>query len=76
MSCVWLACCILPAKNFNFEYYTQTVQPNSFIPAMLIGTIDFYHFILLSLTLTLDGGHKIDAKQNLLCNEDDCEEVL
>ena len=32
------------------------------------GTIDFYHFILLSLTLTLAGGHKISAKQNLLAS--------
>ena len=30
----------------------QAIQPNSFIPAMRLGTIDFYHFIPLSLTLT------------------------
>ena len=36
-----------------------------FIPAMLrsIGTIDFYHVIPLSLSLP--GGHKVRAKQNL-----------
>ena len=33
----------------------QSFQPIFFIPAMLIGTIDFYHFLLLSLTLTLCG---------------------
>ena len=32
---------------------------------MLIGTIDFYHFILLSLTITLTWDHKVSAKQNL-----------
>ena len=37
-------------------------------PARLIGTIDFYHFIPLSLTLTLPGGHKVSAKQNLLAS--------
>ena len=31
---------------------------------MLIGTS--YHFVPLSLTLTLLGGHKVSAKQNLL----------
>ena len=37
-----------------------------FIAAMLIGTIDFYHFVPLSLILILPGGHKVNAKQNLL----------
>ena len=53
-------------KNFNVGHYTQTVQSNIFIPAMLIGTIDFYHFLQFSLTLTLPGGRKVSAKQNLL----------
>ena len=35
---------------------------------MLIGTIDFYHFVPLSLTLTLPGGDKVSAKQNLLAS--------
>ena len=57
---------VLRGKNFNAGYYTQTVQPNcSYLP---IGTIDFYHFILLLLTLTLPGGHKDSAKQNLLAS--------
>ena len=37
-------------------------QPNDFQPAMIIGTIDLYYFIPLSLTLTLARGHKISAK--------------
>ena len=32
---------------------------------MLIGTIDFFHFIPVSLTLALARGHKVSAKQNL-----------
>ena len=39
---------ILHGKNFNIGYYMQKFQPNIFIPAMLIGTIDFYYFIPLS----------------------------
>ena len=35
---------------------------------MLIGTIDFYHFIPLWLTLTFAGGHKVSAKQNAFLN--------
>ena len=38
--------CVLHGKNFNVGYCTQTVQPNSFIPAMLKGTVDLYHSIL------------------------------
>ena len=59
----WLA--VILGKNSD-EHYTQTVPPNSFIPAILIGTIDFYHFIPLSLTLTLPRGHTISAMQNLM----------
>ena len=59
MSCVRPASQLTPSflrgKNFDMGYYTQTVQSNFFIPAMLVGTIDFYHCIPLSLTLTLPG---------------------
>ena len=57
---------VLRDKNFNFGHYTQTFQPNCVMPVMLIGAIDFYHFILLSLTLVFPGGHKVSAKQNIL----------
>ena len=43
----------------------QTVHPDFVIPAMLIGTFDFYYFIPLSLTLTLYEGRKVSTKQNL-----------
>ena len=39
-----------------------------FILAMHIGTIDFYHFIPLSLTLTLPEGHKVSVEQNFLAS--------
>ena len=45
----------LVAKTFNIGHCTLTVQPIVFIPALFIGVIDFYHFMLLSLTLTCPG---------------------
>ena len=57
---------VLCGKNFNVGHYAQFFQPNVFIPAMLIDTIDFCHPIPLSLTLTMAGGHKVIAKQSLL----------
>ena len=68
--CVTIRVCpsILCGRKFNIGHYTQTLQPNLFIPAMLIGTIDFYQFILFSLTLALPGGHMVSAKQNLLAS--------
>ena len=35
---------------------------------MLIGTVDFFYFIPLSLTLILPGGHEVSPKQNLLAS--------
>ena len=32
---------LLCGRNFIVEHYMQTVQPNVFIPAMLVGTLDF-----------------------------------
>ena len=59
---------VLHGKNFDIGYYMQTVtvQPNLIIPAICIGSIDLFHFILLLQTLTLPWGHKINVKQNLL----------
>ena len=59
---------ILHVKNLNVSHYMQTFQPNCFIPAILLSTIDFYHFMLHSLTLALPGGHKVGTKQNLLAS--------
>ena len=49
--------------------YTQTVQPNFFISAMLICTIDFYHFVPLSLTLTFRRGHLIRMKFDVVMKQ-------
>ena len=46
----------------------QTFQQVFFIPAMLIGTINFYHFIPLSAILTLAWGHKVSTRQSLLAS--------
>ena len=51
----WLAGC-LAWQKVSIGHYTQTILPNVFIPAMLIGTIDFYHFMPFTLTLTLPWG--------------------
>ena len=62
----WLA--VFYGKNFNTGRYMQTVQPNFLIPAMLVGSVDFYHFIPLSVTMTSAGGHKVSTKQDLLAS--------
>ena len=36
---------ILHGKNFNVGHYTQGFEPNTFIPAMFIGTMDFYYLV-------------------------------
>ena len=45
-------------KNANIRYCTQSWQPILSIPAMLIGAIDVFPLIPLSLTVTLAGSHK------------------
>ena len=37
---------VRPTGQPSCGYYTQTFHPNLFIPAVLIGIIDCYHFIL------------------------------
>ena len=32
---------IIDRENFNFEHYMKAFSPNSFIPEVIIGTIDF-----------------------------------
>ena len=59
MSCHESASCltwaVLHGKSLNIGHYTQTIQPNIFLPVVHVGTIDFYHFIPYLLTLTLPG---------------------
>ena len=42
----------LRGKYFYAGHYTEAFQPIFSIPA-IIGTIDFYHFVPLSMALTL-----------------------
>ena len=57
---------VLLDKTFDVGYNMQTSQPIYFKPAKLLDTTDFYHFKQLSLTLTMPGGLKVSANQNLL----------
>ena len=44
------------------------------ISAMLICTIDFYHFAPVKVTITLAVGHKVSTKQNNYVTIIFCEE--
>ena len=56
----------LHGKNVNIKHNVQTFRANSFVPTMLAGTIEFCHFILLSVALTSAVDHKGSRKQNQL----------
>ena len=61
----WLA--VLHAQNFNTGHYAQTFLPDvSHLACLCIGTINFYHFIPLLVTLNLARGHELNVRQNLL----------
>ena len=40
---------ILCGQNINIRHYLQTFHLHCFIPIMLVGTIDLYHLISLSM---------------------------
>ena len=67
MSIIWIYIIMfgLPAifhdKNFSIGHYRQSFQPNLFMIATSIGTIDFQCSVPLSMTLSLAGGHKVSA---------------
>ena len=50
----WPSGCLAWQKVLILELH-EAFQPVSFIPGMLVGTIDLYNFISLSVTLTLAG---------------------
>ena len=56
------------AKTLLMDITRKLYNHFFFISAMLIGTVDFYHFNLLSLTLMLPGDHKVNAKKNALAS--------
>ena len=53
---------IIICKLFNDKLF------HTFLAYTVVGTIDFYHFILLSLTWALPGGHQVSTKQNQLAS--------
>ena len=55
--------CVAKALTLDIA---RKVFNHCFIPAVLIGAIDFCHYILLPLTLILIGGHKVSARLNPL----------
>ena len=57
---------ILHAELSTLDITQQTFQAKSFILFMCLGKIEFYHFMPLSVTLTLDEGHKVGRMQKLL----------
>ena len=59
----WLS--ILCVKSFSIKPYIQTFQANSFIPAALLGTINFCHFIPWSVASIMAYNHKVSRKQNI-----------
>ena len=73
ISCVCVADCLtvcqasvlsvcLVSLNLNVGQYAQTFQPNSFILCMLMGTVDLYYFVPLSVALKLAEAHKVSRK--------------
>ena len=53
-------------KNFFTGHCEQTLQPSSFIPAMLLGTTVLYHFTSLSVTLIVGTDLNVSEKEHLL----------
>ena len=70
-----MICCTCPVGRLSCVTTTLTLDItrklfNQFLSYvhMLIGTIDSYHFRLISLILILPGGHKVRTKQYLLAS--------
>ena len=64
--CLFWCLPVLHGKNFNIGHTCKYFSEFLWIRAMLVGTIDFYHFMPLSLTFTLAEGCKVSSKPNLL----------
>ena len=58
-----ISCVQLAILNFNVKHYKHTLQKDSFMQALLVGTIDFYYCALLSVTLILPGHHKVSTSK-------------
>ena len=68
-SCSSRRLAILCGKTFHIGHYPQTFQPNLFNPALLLGTIDFYHYYTTFSFSNLDlaWGSQDQRKAKLLC---------
>ena len=60
---------VLHGKHSNDGHFTHTWQPNSGMPAVLMGTIGHCHFRPLPVTENLPECQKVSAKQNLSGDE-------
>ena len=49
-------------KNIKFRYYAQTFLTKFVIHAMLIGTIDFFDVVTISVTMTFGWGSQSQCK--------------
>ena len=56
------------AKTLTLDTTCKPFNQIFVIPAVLIGNLDYYRFKPFSLTFTLPGGRKVNAKQNLLAS--------
>ena len=59
---------VLCGQKINIGHCMQTFQSFFSVPAMLVATIDFYHFVPISVTLTVGGGLRVGTKQNLMAS--------
>ena len=48
-------------KPFTLDITNNIFNPFLFMPTMIIGTIDFYHFTPFSAASTSDGGQKVSG---------------
>ena len=63
--CLAVQLAILCGKNFCAGHCWQSIQQNSFKPALDTGAV-VYHFERLSVALFLAEGHKVSGMRNLL----------
>ena len=64
MNCVHTAnfLAVLHGKNCSVGHYTQRIF---FMLNMIVGIVDFCHYIQVLFTLTLAKGYRVSTKQNL-----------
>ena len=68
---VFVGPAVIGGKYFSVGQNVK-ILPNVFITAILIGTIDFSHFIPLSVTLILVVGIKVSRKEHHLLTSFSC----